>query len=115
MLGTRGPGVQDNGVLWINVSVFAYNTTVSSSTEVTPHYMEHPGVQACNPEYPSRLSSVVFRSENHPWNQSQAEIVLGGTILSVEADSSSLGGDKTNVLSRRRKIGESRRVKTLKI
>ena len=37
MLRTRGPGVQDNWDLWINTSVFAYNTTVSSSTEVTPH------------------------------------------------------------------------------
>ena len=38
MLQTRGPGVQDKWDLWINLSVFAYNTTVSSSTGVTPHY-----------------------------------------------------------------------------
>ena len=38
MLQTRGPGVQDNWDLWINPSVFLYNTTVRSSTEVTPHY-----------------------------------------------------------------------------
>ena len=38
MLRTRGDGVQDNWDLWINASVFAYNTTVSSSTGVTPHY-----------------------------------------------------------------------------
>ena len=30
MLRTRGEGVQDNWDLWINASVFAYNTTVSS-------------------------------------------------------------------------------------
>ena len=34
MLRTRGDGVQDNWDLWINASVFAYNTTVSSSTGV---------------------------------------------------------------------------------
>ena len=28
MLGTRGPGVLDNWDLWINASVFAYNTTM---------------------------------------------------------------------------------------
>ena len=33
-----GTGVQVNWDLWLNVSVFAYNTTVRSSTEVTPHY-----------------------------------------------------------------------------
>ena len=38
MLWTRGPGVQDNWDLLLNVSVFAYNTTVSSSIGVTPHY-----------------------------------------------------------------------------
>ena len=39
MLRTRGPGVQETWVLWLNVSVFAYTTTVSSSTGVTPpHY-----------------------------------------------------------------------------
>ena len=38
MLLTRGPGVQDNWDLWLNASVFAYNTTVSSSTGVTPYY-----------------------------------------------------------------------------
>ena len=38
MLRTRGEGIQDNWDLWINASVFAYNTTVSSSTGVTPHY-----------------------------------------------------------------------------
>ena len=38
MLRTRGPGVQDNWDLWLNAFVFAYNTTVSSSTGVTPHY-----------------------------------------------------------------------------
>ena len=37
MLRTRGEGIQDNLDLWINASVFAYNTTVSS-TGVTPHY-----------------------------------------------------------------------------
>ena len=37
MLRTRGEGIQDNWDLWINASVFAYNTTVSS-TGVTPHY-----------------------------------------------------------------------------
>ena len=36
MLRTRGPLVQDNWDLWINVSVFAYNTRVSSSTGVFP-------------------------------------------------------------------------------
>ena len=35
---TLGPGVQENWDLWLNASVFAYNTTVSSSTGVTPHY-----------------------------------------------------------------------------
>ena len=38
MLQTRWPGVQDNWDLWLNASVFAYNTTVSCSTEVTLHY-----------------------------------------------------------------------------
>ena len=38
MLRTQGPGVQENGDLWLNASVFACNTTVSSSTGVTPHY-----------------------------------------------------------------------------
>ena len=38
MLRTRGEGVQDNWDLWINASVFAYNTTVSSSTGVNPQY-----------------------------------------------------------------------------
>ena len=38
MLRMRGDGFQDNWDLWINMSVFAYNTTVSSSTIVTPHY-----------------------------------------------------------------------------
>ena len=38
ILETRGDGVQDNWDLWINASVFAYNTTVSSSIGVTPHY-----------------------------------------------------------------------------
>ena len=71
---------------------------------------EHSDVQTFNPEYPSWLSCVVFQSDNHPWSQSQAEIVLGGTLPSVKADSSSLGGDQTSVLSRRRKIGESRHV-----
>ena len=37
MLRTRGEGIQDNWDLWINASVFAYNTTVSMSTGVTPH------------------------------------------------------------------------------
>ena len=37
MLRTRGPGVQENWDLWLNASAFAYNTTVSSSTQVTPH------------------------------------------------------------------------------
>ena len=31
MLQTRGPRVQNNWDLWLNASVFAYNTTVSSS------------------------------------------------------------------------------------
>ena len=38
ILRTRGEGVQENWDLGINASVFAYNTTVSSSIEVTPHY-----------------------------------------------------------------------------
>ena len=38
ILRTRGEGIQENWDLWINASVFAYNTTVSSSTGVTPHY-----------------------------------------------------------------------------
>ena len=37
MLRTRGPGLQDNCDLWLNASVFAYNTTLSSITGVTPH------------------------------------------------------------------------------
>ena len=32
MLQTQGPGVQESWDLWLNVSVFACNTTVSSST-----------------------------------------------------------------------------------
>ena len=38
MLQTQGPGVQDHWDLSMYASVFAYNTTVSSSTGVTPHY-----------------------------------------------------------------------------
>ena len=38
MLRTRGPGVQDNWDMWLNASVFAYNTTMSFSTQVTAHY-----------------------------------------------------------------------------
>ena len=38
MLWTRGPGVQGNWDLWLNVSVFAYNITVSSSSGVRSHY-----------------------------------------------------------------------------
>ena len=38
MLRTRGEGIQDNWNLWINASVFGYNTTMSTSTEVTLHY-----------------------------------------------------------------------------
>ena len=38
MLWARGDGIQDNWDLWINASAFTYNTTVSSSTEVTLHY-----------------------------------------------------------------------------
>ena len=38
MLRTRGEGIQENWDLRINASVFVYNTTVSSSTGVTPHY-----------------------------------------------------------------------------
>ena len=38
MLRTRGEGIQDNWDLWVNASVFTYNTTVSSSTGVTPQY-----------------------------------------------------------------------------
>ena len=37
MLRVRGEGIQDNWDLWINASVFAYNTALSSSTGVTPH------------------------------------------------------------------------------
>ena len=38
MFRGREEGIQDNWDLWINVSVFVYDTTVSSSTGVTPHY-----------------------------------------------------------------------------
>ena len=38
MLQTQGPRVKESWDLWLNMSMFAYNTTVSSSTEVTPHY-----------------------------------------------------------------------------
>ena len=38
VLRTRGEGIQDNWDLWVNASVFTYNTTVSSSTGVTPQY-----------------------------------------------------------------------------
>ena len=38
MLQTQGPGVQENRDLWLNAPVLAYNSTVSSSTGVTPHY-----------------------------------------------------------------------------
>ena len=37
MLRTRGEGIQDNWDLWINASVFAYNTIMRSSTGVTSH------------------------------------------------------------------------------
>ena len=38
MLRTRGDGIQDNWDLRINASELVYNTTVSSSIGVTPHY-----------------------------------------------------------------------------
>ena len=38
MLWTRGDRILDNWDLWINASVFPYNTTLSSSTGVTPNY-----------------------------------------------------------------------------
>ena len=38
MLRTWRPRVQENWDLWLNVSVFAYNTAVSSCTGVTPHF-----------------------------------------------------------------------------
>ena len=38
MLRMRREGIQDDWCLWINASVFVYNTTVSSSTRVTLHY-----------------------------------------------------------------------------
>ena len=38
MLRTRGEGIQDKWDLWIDASVFAYNTTVSSSTGVMLQY-----------------------------------------------------------------------------
>ena len=38
MLRTRGEGIQDNWDLWINASVFAYNTTASCSTGAMPQY-----------------------------------------------------------------------------
>ena len=37
MLRTRGPGVLDTWDLELNASVFVYNTTMSSSTGVSPH------------------------------------------------------------------------------
>ena len=39
MLRTRGLEIHDNWDLLLNASVFAYNTTVSSSTGVMPHYV----------------------------------------------------------------------------
>ena len=38
MLRTRRPRVQEKWDLWLNVSVFANNTTLGSSTGVTSHY-----------------------------------------------------------------------------
>ena len=38
ILWTRRPALQDNWDLWLNASVFAYNTIMSSSPGVTPHY-----------------------------------------------------------------------------
>ena len=38
MLRTRGDRIQDNWDLWINASVFVYNTTVSCITGVTLHF-----------------------------------------------------------------------------
>ena len=38
MLRNRGPGLQDNLDIWLNATVFEYNTSVSSSTGVTHHY-----------------------------------------------------------------------------
>ena len=37
MLRTRGLGVQDSWDLWLNASMFAFNTIVKSSTGVTQH------------------------------------------------------------------------------
>ena len=65
---------------------------------------EHPDLQTFNLEYPSWLSSVVFWPKNHPWNQSQVEIVLGGTVPSDEADCSSLGEIKPVYYSREEKL-----------
>ena len=59
------------------------------------------------------MSSVVFQSENHPWDKSKVEIVLSRTIPGDEADSSGLGRDQTVVLSLRRKTGGSRHIETI--
>ena len=61
MLWTRGPGVQENWDLWLNASVFAYNTTVSSSTGVTPHYAMFGRVVTLPLDW---VSYILCREEN---------------------------------------------------
>ena len=72
MLRTRGEGIQDNWNLWINASVFAYNTTVSTSTGVTPHYAMF-GREAMQPVdwvFPTTSSE---KRTMHQWNRDMLE------------------------------------------
>ena len=92
MLRTRGVGVQDNWDLWINATcglgvsytLFGEENDVSmdgrKAGRETACLQKHercarrkstaecPDVLTIDPEYPSWLSSLVFRFKNDPWN-----------------------------------------------
>ena len=65
MLGTRGPRVKESRDLWLNASVFAYNTTVSSSTKVTPHYTMFRPKVALPVDWVFSTPSVEKRTMHH--------------------------------------------------
>ena len=72
MLRTRGDGIQDNWDLWINASVFAHNTIVSSSTGVTPPYSMF-GREATLPVYWVFPTPSVEKRTMYQWTEDMLE------------------------------------------
>ena len=72
MLRTRGLKVQDNWDLWLNVSVFAYSTTVSCSTGVKPHYAMF-GLEATLPVDWVFLTPSVEKRRMYHWTGDMME------------------------------------------